>query len=311
MQSRCGVGVSVAEGKGGTGRQSPPTDRVVAVVELLAALETPAAAADLADSLGLSRSTVGAILGSLQAHGWVSRLPDLRYTVGPGLIGAVDTARGGLAGPTDVMGHLDALAARVGCGAALSLVDAGQLVFLAVTRGLGHIPAGVEVGLRLPLQAPGGAAVVAFSDSVVQRDWLDTAPEDQRDRLRRGLEQIAAHGVAAWGADVADLRRIDVLGRVVAHLSANASNQQLRADVQALMSEIGGRLHDVAALEGEGELPISYLAAPVFDRDGKALWELQIGPLRPSVTRAERRHYIDELTTAARALGSHLGAGHR
>lgn len=301
----------MSENKEGSARQSPPTDRVVAVVELLAALESPTTAADLADTLGLSRSTVGAILGSLHDHGWVGRLADLRYTVGPGLIASVDKARIALQGPTDVMGHLDGLAARVGCGAALSLVDSGQMVFIAVTRGIGHIPTGVEVGLRLPLQAPGGAAVVAFADKVIRKDWIDSAPQDQRDRLRRGLDQIAERGFAAWGADVADLHRIDVLGRVIAHLSVNASNQQLREDVQALMAETGGRLHDAAALDGVEPLPISYLAAPVFDRYGKALWELQIGPLRAAVTRAERRRYIDELTSAARALGSLIGAGSR
>ncbi len=283
----------------------------MAVVDLLAALGSPATAADLADTLELSRSTVGAILGSLQAHGWVSRLPDLRYVLGPALLVTADRVRAALQGPTDVMGLLDGLAARVGCGAALSLVDSGQLVFIAVTRGLGHIPAGVEVGLRLPLHAPGGAAVVAYADDPVQRDWIDSAAAGQRDQLRRGLEQIAEHGFAVWGADVADLHRIDVLGRVVAHLSTNATNQQLREDVQALMAETGGRLHTAAALDSADSLPISYLAAPVFDHDGKALWELQIGPLRASVTRAERRRYIDELGSAARTLGSLLSPGSR
>ncbi|MCP2275075.1 IclR family transcriptional regulator [Nocardia amikacinitolerans] len=290
--------------KSGSARSSPPTDRVVALMERLAALESPATAADLADSLGLSRSTVGAILGSLDGHGWVSRLPDLRYVLGPGFLAMAERARTALEGAAAVPSLLDGLAARVGCGAALSVVGSGQLVFIAVTRGVGHIPAGVEVGLRLPLQAPAGAAVVAFADPAVQRNWIAGGPAERRTEWQRGLRQIADRGFAAWGADVADLHRIDVLGRVIAHLSANASNPQLREEVQALVAEAGGRLHTAAALDADEPLPISYLAAPVFDRGGNALWELQIGPLRPSVSRPERQHYIRELTAAARALGA-------
>ncbi|MFC4127774.1 helix-turn-helix domain-containing protein [Nocardia rhizosphaerae] len=296
----------MSERTGETARQSPPTDRVVAVVEYLAALGKPTAAADLADGLGLSRSTVGAILSSLCSHRWVSRLPDLRYTIGPAVFATAARARAASDRPADLVALLDGLAARVGCGAALSLVDAGQLVFVAVTRGLGRIPAGVEVGLRLPLQAPAGAAVVAFADPAVQRQWLDTAPAGRRDELGQGLAQIAERGVAVWGARVADLPRIDVLGRVIAHLSADTANQPLRDEVHALMVQTSGHLHPAPALDADAPLPISYLSAPVFDRQARPLWELQIGPLRPSVPLAERTHYIAELVSTAKELGDYV-----
>ncbi|NEW30740.1 hypothetical protein GV790_29350, partial [Nocardia cyriacigeorgica] len=52
----------------------------------------------------------------------------------------------------------------------------------------------------------------------------------------------------------------------------------------------------------ERDLPVSYMAAAVHDRAGKPLWEIQIGPLRTSVSLAERHRYVEELSATARAL---------
>ena len=45
----------------------------------------------------------------------------------------------------------------------------------------------------------------------------------------------------------------------------------------------------------------------VFDADGRAAWELQIGPLRSAVGRDERAHYIESLTRTARELDTRTG----
>lgn len=294
----------MADDKSGATSPSPPTDRVVSIVEMLASLDGPATSADVADALGLSRSTVGSILSALRERGWVRRLTDLSYTLGPALAGVAEKARGTLPIPDGLAARIEALADRVGCGAALSLVEDGRLVFVAMTEGLGHIPAGIEVGLRLPMQAPGGAAVVAFSDRALQQRWLGTVPVDRRDQLASSLTQIAANGVGVWGADAADIDRIDVLAQVVSHLSADPASQRLRDSVQAIITDTSGHLYDNAALASDRDLPISYLSAPVFDSAGEPSWELQIGPLRSAVSLSEREHYVREITHTANELST-------
>ena len=190
----------------------------------------------------------------------------------------------------------------MGCGVALSLVEDGGLVFVAMTKGLGHIPAGIEVGLRLPMQAPGGAAVVAYSDRALQRRWLDTVPVERRAQLEEALTQIADSGVGVWGAEAADIDRIDILAQVVSHLSTDPASQGLRDRVQSIITDTSGHLYDAATLAADRDLPISYLSAPVFDAAGEPLWEIQIGPLRTAVPRAEREHYIREIARTANEL---------
>lgn len=282
---------------------SPPTDRAVSIVETLAR-SAPATSADLADALGLSRSTVGSILTALREHGWVRRLPDLSYVLGPSLAGIAEKARRALPVPDGLDTHIEALAGRVGCGVALSLVEDGKLTFVAITEGIGHIPAGIEVGLTLPMQAPGGATVVAFADSTVKRRWLDTAPVDRRTQLENGLAEIIESGVGVWGAAAADIERIDLLTQVLSHLPNDPASRPLRGRVQGAITDVGGHLYDSATLSCAQDLPISYLSAPVFDSTGRALWELQIGPLCPAVSPEEREHYIRELKDTAAELGS-------
>lgn len=292
----------MASGKRESSVTSPPTDRVVSIIELLSARDTPATSADLADALGLSRSTTGSILGTLQQRGWVTRLPDLRYRIGPGLASIAGRAHSTLDLPADASAHLEALASRVRCGAALALIDGSELVFVAMTGGLGHIPAGIDVGISLPMQAPAGASVIAFSDPAAQQRWLDTAPRGRRGRYADFLREVATIGVAVWGAEAADIDRIDVLSQVVTHLAVNAANHRLREQVQALIGDTSGYPYTVDALESPEALPISYLSTPVFDASGAPRWELQIGPLRPAVTPDERRTYIEELTAVAHVL---------
>lgn len=291
--------------KGGSG--SPPTDRVVAVVELLAGREVPCTIAEIADALHLSRSTVGAVLGALDAHGWVQRGADLRYRLGSRLSGVAEAARAALGAPPGLDDALARLAAQVDCGAALGGVSATELTFVAVDAGRGRLPAGIAAGARLPLRAPAGAAVIAFADEARQRRWLGTLPREAQAETAAVLERIRTTGVGVWGIGAADPGTLDVLADVVALLAEDPSQHTLRARVLALLAGISGRPYGARDLDSNDALPISYLVAPVFDSDGRAVWELQIGPLRSAVTPEDRARYIEQLTRTARELDARTG----
>ncbi|NUU20206.1 MAG: helix-turn-helix domain-containing protein, partial [Streptomycetaceae bacterium] len=129
---------------------SPPTDRVVGIIELLAADPAPRTVAEITARLDLNRSTATAVLGALEAAGWVQRDPaDRTYGLGPGLLGVAESVHARLGVPEAVDRELRGLAERVGCGVAYSLVGAGQLTFLALVSGPDALPSGIAVGTRL------------------------------------------------------------------------------------------------------------------------------------------------------------------
>lgn len=286
---------------------SPPTERVIAIVELVAGHATPMTGAEIADELGLSRSTAAAVLNVLTERGWLRRAPDMRYRTGAWFDSFAASALGEPAAPANAVQVLDELAGEVGCGAALGLVGSDELKFVTVTAGPGRLPAGITAGTALPLRAPAGAAVVAFRDAEQQDRWLGTALAAHRDRLVEALHLIRSTGVAAWGIDAASSAELDVLAEVVEHLADHPAPRGLRTRVLALLAGIGGQPYCADEIRADARLPLSYLVAPVFDAGGHAVWELQIGPLREEVDLAERTRYTTHLHRAAQCLSESTG----
>lgn len=287
-----------------TDAPSPPTDRVVAVVELLAADPVPVTVADVTARLDLNRSTATAVLAALEASGWVRRDPtDRTYTLGPGLLGVADAVRTRVGAPTTVSNELNDLAERVGCGVALSEIGSRQITFVAVAGGPDALPSGIGVGTRLPLRPPGGAAVMPWRPRADQEAWLARAPEESRGALAELLVLAEATGIALWRPTAEHGQLLAVLRDVVALLDAHPGRDELRSRVLDQLVVIGGQAYTKADLDDERPLPLSYLSAPVYDAHGRARHELQIGPLRAAVTKAERVRYMDELRAAAARLG--------
>ncbi|WP_418002809.1 helix-turn-helix domain-containing protein [Mycobacterium sp. PDNC021] len=284
---------------------SPPTLRVIQIVELLASAELPGTVADIADRLELSRSTVAAILVTLEERGWVVRLPDLTYRIGSAGVefGVRASAQLPLGG--SVIGEIDGLAQRVGCDAALIMGSATHLAFIYVTTGYGRIPTPLGTGARIPLRAPMGATMVAYASPSIQQQWLDTAPPEWRQDFADVFEQIHRTGVTAWGLDTRNLDTIMLLGDIANHLIDDAATA-LRERVIELLTGLSLRPYLAQTLATDRALPISCISAPVFNTEGDACWELQLGPMHPAMPRAERDRCMDELACTANSLSKNI-----
>ncbi|WP_281426166.1 helix-turn-helix domain-containing protein [Mycobacterium spongiae] len=285
------------------------------MVEFLTVRERPQSSAEIADGLGLSRSTVGAILAALDEQGWVVRLPDRTYRLGPGLIAIGERARPMLPHPDVVHDELDGLARRVGCAVGLSTVHGDQLIVVALAARGGRVPAGFASGTRLPLEPPGGASIIAFADEAEQDAWLARSKPDDAPRFRRVLEVIRQTGVGVWGASAADIETVDVIADVVSFLSAHPASAQLRDRLLSRLSSLAGNAYEPAQLSLDDELPVSVITTPVFGAAGRAQWELQVGPFKSAVSREERKRIIDELLASAARLArpepDRAAGGHR
>jgi DNA-binding IclR family transcriptional regulator len=282
---------------------SPPTDRVVAIVGLLAAQTQPSSVASIASRLELNRATVTSILLALEQAGWVARRSDRKYTLGPGLIGVADTVRRLWPLSTESAHLIEQMAERAGCGAGLALVGASELSFLTLVRGRGRIPAGVGVGVRLPLIAPVGAAVIAHRDAQARRAWLDSAQGVSREVLEDVLAQAERNGVMVFGLGGPGLEALDVLAEVVELLDEHPRRSALRQRVFELLTGVNGSPYTAEQLATPAALSVSYLTAPVFET-GVATYELQLGPLRREVSAADRDRYIREIRSTAEQLSS-------
>ncbi|GAB7142615.1 helix-turn-helix domain-containing protein [Mycobacterium riyadhense] len=280
---------------------SPPTDRVVAVIELLATQHEPNSVASIASRLELNRSTATSILLALERAGWVTRQSDRRYALGPGLIGVADAVHRAFPVSAEISHALEELAERAGCGATLAWVGSTDMTFLVSVPGRGKMPAGVGAGLRLPVGAPACAAVIAHRDLPARREWLATASPADRRILKDVLSQIHTTRVAVYGLGESDPKVLDLLGEVAELLAENPQRSSLRRQMFKLFAELAPIPYTKEQLASAQPLSIGYLAAPVF-ADGKASYELQLGPLRAEVSKSERERYIAEIRATAGTL---------
>lgn len=273
---------------------SPPTRRVVALLEALSSTPEPQSASALADQLTLSRATVSAILAELEEAQWVTRAKDLRYRLGPNL-----PRRARVDPDIHVLDVLDRLVSTVGCGASVSRVTGESLTVIAKRHAADRPLHGFDVGTTMPSHYPVGASVMPWRARADRDRWL-------RGHERAGgalLRQVRARGYAMFRPREADDDLMEVLVDLLGAVTPRHVSPTLRRQTLGQLGRLTSGTFQDAELDSASPLAISYISAPIF-RDGSADHEIQLGVLRTNVSEDERRTYIDHVTAAARALST-------
>ncbi len=247
------------------GRASPPTDRVVRVLDYLA--DRPAerfGVSELARRVGLSKPTCLGIVTALCDAGYLVRDPsDKTYRLGPSLITLGHRAQESMRVNPAAREELRRLSSRFGVTAALSAVVDDRITVLELVAPAGARP-GVEVGQSYPFAPPVGLMFVLW-DEVAEREWLAKEPtlplRTDTERLNRVIAECRADGYL--------VERLTPAGRRLYALMAGMSTQlpdELRALLGELVSDIGERVH-LRGENGTGRKrhDISVISAPVYD----------------------------------------------
>ncbi|MCA2208009.1 helix-turn-helix domain-containing protein [Nocardia rosealba] len=280
---------------------SPPTRRVIEVMELLASVGKPLTASEIATALSLARATVTAVLTELAAAGWVRRDGERRFRPGPALA-ALSPAESELP-EAAVRAELRALAVAAGCGVTLSRIERTTLTVVAKEYAPdARVVPGLAVGQSIPLAYPAGAAVMPWRAEAERAAWSKTAAGEAAALLRF----VRANGCAVFRPDSDDAGVVDVLADLLGAVGAELLQPDLRARVLRQLARLTARPYRDTEFTGDDPLPVSYLSAPVF-AGGAAPYELQLGPLRPAVGRAERMVYVEAITAGAQAMSVVLG----
>jgi DNA-binding IclR family transcriptional regulator len=303
---------------------SPPTDRVVAVVESLVSGEQALRISELSRRLGQSRSTCTAIVAALELHGWVERAVDGGYVPGGRLVTVGSRARAGSQVLTLAAEVLRGLSDRNGAVSALTHYTPayGTIVFTVTVPELEVVqPVGQD--WSFPVVPPLGASVIAHADRERTRRWLDRAPDPATRRaLAAFLDAIRSEGVAVWRFDddrpgLSDfLALVQRLGPAAAlrgqqggsHDDAVPQDVATDDGVDRMLAALGAQLAPFGY--GARELkdpprhvPVSHLTAPVFDLDGMVRYELSLRVLDRRLPARTLVRLLRELRTAADELG--------
>jgi DNA-binding IclR family transcriptional regulator len=285
------------------GSTSAPTERVLAIVELLAQPGNERLRfSDVTRELALTQATVHAILKTMWDRGWVTRDPvDKTFSLGPAL-----AAVAGRADATRPLVH----AAR---GAAIELAreldypasvlerHGDSLVITAYEDAHPSKPT-AHPGERIPYAPPFGVAFAAWDTPDGQRAWIHRTAEPNS-ALAATLAQALAR-TRDRGYDV-DLTT-PALAQT-AQLMGALERDGMPAHVRQIMDQLlAETMVGFADAEAHDPRPIATIAAPVFDHRGAVTLIVAVHPLavRPRLDASSIASVGQRLVAATTAIGA-------
>ncbi|MEV5650146.1 helix-turn-helix domain-containing protein [Nocardia sp. NPDC052254] len=176
-----------------TSAGSPPTHRVVRVIELLSRrAETHLSLAAIVRETGLSRATAHAVLTQLTAENWTVRDIDGNYGLGLGLLAVARRAEAAFPLRRLAAGPIREFLAEQGFPVFLAERD-GESIIVTETAGTPTVP-WIRQGRRLPLAPPVAREFIAWAPAAERDRWLDHADPGHRDRLLSVLAAVRDRG---------------------------------------------------------------------------------------------------------------------
>ena len=290
--------------EGTSARPSPPTERVVTVLDFLARHPHDSfGLSELARRTGLSKPTCLGIATTLADAGYLLRdARDKTYRLGPRLIALGRTAQESLRVNPAAREELRGLSAEFDTTAALAAVIEDRITLLEL---VGPHDVGVRVGQSYPFAPPVGLMFVLWDDDAL-RAWLAREPtiplRTDSDRLERVVRECRESGYL--------VERMTPGGRRLYALMAGMSStlpDELRALLGEMISDIGERVYlRSESAGGRQRSDISVISAPVYDHHGHQAMvvSLQVGR---ALTDAEISKRARGLLAAAGALTARLG----
>jgi DNA-binding IclR family transcriptional regulator len=284
-------------------RPSPQTDRVVAVVELLASRPNqPLSLAAVTRHLGINKSTCYSMLTALTQAGWLLRDPFRKtYRLGPALAAVSRVAAEGFPALDFARSAIETLSRETGANcAALSVAD-DHVTVVDQVRDLRAIGPGLAISAPIPLRPPLGTVVVAWWPAEAVDRWLAQAPEPAHGRLRRALAVTRDRG---YTVELAARPQTRLREAVVGAGEPGVRVSQLLAE---LADELVGRDDFLGVdLDPDESYLVGTVNAPVFDPAGNVTLVLALNGFSSALTGREvdalGHRLVQAATTVSKAL---------
>jgi DNA-binding IclR family transcriptional regulator len=258
-------------------RPSPQTERVIAVVDLLATYPgEDFTLAELARRLGVSKPTCYPMLATLTRAGWLLRHPTRKtYRLGPALVPAGRAAATGAPVLDLARPRMASLAESSGLTCMGLAPSAEDLVVVELVRppGLAGGPGGafgLRLGDTIPPRPPFGAVLVAWHGDEAVDAWLRAggATGERRRRYEADLAAVRRRGYAVELREPIQER----IAWLADQLRSAVADRGAAAQIHDLVDQAVGDLADEHVLLTDIDPDRTYrpssINAPVFDPEG-------------------------------------------
>lgn len=284
-------------------RRSAPTQRVVQVLDFIVEQQGKRVGlSELARTLGLAKPTALGILTELTAGGYLVRDPRTRtYGPGPALIAAGRVAQDSFAIAGVAHPELARLSQEYRTTCTASAVVGEQIIVLESAG-----PGMVKVGAAYHFAPPVGLMYVLWDTDAAFDAWLAMPPtvplQQDEARLRKIVAECRERGYLVESMTAAGRRLYSLL----AGFAARELPDELREVVAELVTSLGERVYLGTDLRPRQQHPVSLLAAPTYDADGRQNMVLTMY-VGASITGAEIARRGAALVGAADAVTENSG----
>lgn len=273
---------------------SPPTDRAINIVELLA--DDSGAALSLTQisrTLKISRPTCHAILATLTERRWAVRDPHTNgYSLGPAVVALARNA-----GEHRFQHPLRELHTATGFPVFVARRDADTIAVIEAAGDGSRGPA-LQPGFRMPLVAPFGRDFVAWADASDQKRWLDGIGEPSsalHARLSAVLSEVRDRGVVLERLTPEYVSVYSALRAMGSHTGVDSITIRLAQAFADLT--LVDYLSD--ELDSEATAAIATVSAPIRNADGIVDMSVTAAPFGDLSASAVRSLSAQVLTAAA------------
>ena len=219
------------------------------VIELVA--DGPIALGELADRLGLTRSTTHRLASALVDRRYLRFVPRSGYSLGPKLLELGFRVRDELDLPRVAAPQLERLALLTEDTVHLGILDRGRVQYLDKIAGKRRINISSRVGELQPVHSTGlGKALILDHDEESWENFFRAENSSQRtpDALAKWLERMRTYARAGYAFDLEEnedqIRCVaapirDVAGRIIAAISVSSAAQYMNDErMQTLTTDV-------------------------------------------------------------------------
>jgi DNA-binding IclR family transcriptional regulator len=247
------------------GRVLSGTQTLTRGLDLVAAVaQRPLSLAELADHVGLSRSTVHRLAGALVEHRYLKLNRGSGYSLGPRLLELGYLASRQASLPRVARDHLEQLADHTRDTVYLGVLDGSRALYLDKIPGSRRVEVSAGVGERLPLRSTGlGKALILDADEETLRHYYDYEARQGHGYgvdIETWLQRMRDYSAAGCALDLEEngdhIRCVaapirDVTGRIAGAISVATAAQymddtrvhglafEVKATAEAISRELG------------------------------------------------------------------------
>ena len=290
-------------------RRSPPTERVIRLLDLLARRPSEGLSlSELSRRLDISKATGLGIAAALTRAGYLARTDDTKtYTLGPALLGLGRAASEAFSSLTFARPELRRLNQELGVAASASTLAGDKIVLLDRTGPQGELDRMLQPGQRYPYTPPSGCVLAAWLSDAEIAEWLADYPEVSMDEsledLRALVDTVRERGYIVERMSDLSVGALTMLAGLDGHdIPAPAA-----AAIANMVSNLADRHYVARHLRPGGHYSVTFVASPSFDAEGRPDLLLGLLVFRDDVEHEELVRYGTAVRAAAARVTEHAG----